>query len=96
MNSSEWSFLLFGLVTFLVRYKLGEIKPLQSTAVRSKCILSLPPVRNKLAVVQSLNRARVFATPWTAACQASLPFTVSWSLLKLTSVESVVPSEHLI
>ena len=61
-----------------VRYKLGEIKPLQSTAVQSKCILSLPLVRNKLAVVvQSLSCARVFATSWTAARQASLPFTVS-------------------
>ena len=35
-------------------------------------------------------------TPWTAAYQASLPFTVSWSLLKLMSVESVIPSNHLI
>ena len=36
------------------------------------------------------------ATPWTAACQASLSFTISWSLLKLMSVESVMPSNHLI
>ena len=35
-------------------------------------------------------------TPWTAACQASLSFTNSWSLLKLMSIESVVPSNHLI
>ena len=38
----------------------------------------------------------LFATPWTAACQASLSFTVSQSLLKLTSIESVMPSNHLI
>ena len=37
-----------------------------------------------------------FATPWTAACQASLSFTISWSLFKLTSIESVMPSNHLI
>ena len=37
-----------------------------------------------------------FATPWTAACQASLSFTISWSLLKLMSFESVMPSNHLI
>ena len=37
-----------------------------------------------------------FATPWTAACQASLSFTISWSLLKLMSIESVMPSNHLI
>ena len=35
-------------------------------------------------------------TPWTAACQASLSFTISWSTLKLMSVESVMPSNHLI
>ena len=37
-----------------------------------------------------------FGTPWTAALQASLSFTVSWSLLKLMSIESVMPSNHLI
>ena len=44
--------------------------------------------------VQSLSR--VFATPWTAACQASLSITKSQSLLKLMSIESVMPSSHLI
>ena len=47
-------------------------------------------------VAQSLSPAQLFATPWTAACQASLPFTISWSLLKLMSIESVMPSDHLI
>ena len=37
-----------------------------------------------------------FATPWTAARQAFLSFTISWSLLKLTSIESVMPSNHLV
>ena len=46
--------------------------------------------------VQSLNRVRLFATPWTAACQASLCITNSRSLLKLMSIESVIPSNHLI
>ena len=36
------------------------------------------------------------STPWTAACQASLTFTISWSFLKLMSIESVMPSNHLI
>ena len=45
-------------------------------------------------VVQLLSCVQLFATPWTAACQASLSFTISWSLLKLTSVESVMPSHH--
>ena len=38
----------------------------------------------------------IFATQWTAACQASLSFIISWSLLKLMSIESVMPSNHLI
>ena len=46
--------------------------------------------------VQSLSHVRLFATPWTAACQASLSITNSWSLLKLTSIESVMPTNHLI
>ena len=48
------------------------------------------------AVVQFLSHVRLFATPWTAACQASLSFTISWSLLKLMSIESVMPSNHFI
>ena len=46
--------------------------------------------------VQSLSRARLFATPGIAACQASLSITNSWSSLTLTSIESVMPSNHLI
>ena len=46
--------------------------------------------------VQLLGRVRLFATPWTAACQASLSFTISQSWLKLMSIESVMPSNHLI
>jgi len=47
-------------------------------------------------LVQSLSRVWLFATPWIAACQASLSITNSWSSLKLTSIESVMPSSHLI
>ena len=46
--------------------------------------------------VQSLSRIWLFAAPWTAACQASLSITNSWSLPKLMSIESVMPSSHLI
>ena len=49
-----------------------------------------------LFVVHSLSRVRLFATPWTAARQASLSITISRSLLKLMSVESMMPSHHLI
>ena len=46
--------------------------------------------------VQSLSRVRLFATPWIAAHQASLSITNSWSSLRFMSVESVMPSSHLI
>ena len=42
------------------------------------------------------SQVRLFVTPWTAACQASLSITNSQSLLRLTSIESVIPSNHLI
>ena len=48
------------------------------------------------AIVQSLSRVLFFATPQTAACQASLSFTISQNLLKLMSIESVMPSNRLI
>ena len=51
--------------------------------------------RNSYIVVQLLSRVQLFLTLWTAACQASLSFTLSWSLLKLISIESVMPSNHL-
>ena len=46
-------------------------------------------------VVQSLNHVQLFTSPWTAPRQASLFFTISWSLLKLMSIASVMPSNHL-
>ena len=49
-----------------------------------------------VAAVQSFSRVQLFATPWTSARQASLSFTVSWSLLRVMSIESVMPSSHLI
>ena len=49
-----------------------------------------------VVVVQLLSRVQLFATPWTTAREASLSFTLSQSLLKLMSIESVMPSNHLI
>ena len=46
--------------------------------------------------VQLLSHSRLFVNPWTSACQASLSITNSWSLLKLMSIQSVMPSNHLI
>ena len=51
---------------------------------------------SQFSSVQSLSHVQIFATPWTAACQASLSITNSQSLLKLMSIESVMPSNYLI
>ena len=50
----------------------------------------------RISSVQSLSHVQLFATPWTAALQASLSITNSWSLLFIISIESVMPSNHLI
>ena len=47
-------------------------------------------------VFQSLSHIQLFVTPWTGACQVPLSSTISWCLLKLMSIESVMPSNHLI
>ena len=47
-------------------------------------------------VVWLLSRVLLFATPWTAACQSDLSITISQSLLKLMSIESLIPSNHLV
>ena len=51
---------------------------------------------SNVAVVELLSHVQLFATPWTAACSASLSFTIFWRLLKLMSIELVMPSNHLI
>ena len=48
-----------------------------------------------ISSVQLLSHVHLFTTPWTPACQASLSITNSWNLLKLMSVKSVMPSNHL-
>ena len=53
-------------------------------------------LEKKFISVLSLSHVQLFATPWTTARQASLSITSSWSLLKLMSITSVMPSNHLI
>ena len=69
-------------------------------AASCSCYLLFNDHREKkmpiVVVVKWLGRVWLFVTPWTAACQASPSFTISQNLLKLTSVESVMPSNHLI
>ena len=52
--------------------------------------VSWPGMEAFVIVVQLLSHVLLFVTPWTAARQASLSFTISWSLLKLMSIESVM------
>ena len=61
-----------------------------------KCKISIKYWQTEFSSVQLLSCVQVFATPWTAACQASLSISNSWSLLKLMSVKLVMPSNHLI
>ena len=60
------------------------------------CIDQSDTVTHQFSSVQSLSHVRLFVTPWTAAHQASLFIRNPWSLLKLMSIESVMPSNHLI
>ena len=59
-------------------------------------VLEPLPCRCHFRSVQLLSHFQLFATPWTAAWQGSLSITNSWSLLKLMSIESLMPSNHLI
>ena len=63
---------------------------------KTHCFTSFDSVVIQFSSVQLLSRVRLFVTPWTAAQQASLSITNSRSLLKLKSIESVIPSNHLI
>ena len=74
------------VITFLPRSKRLLISWLQSP----------PAVILLLLLLSRFSRVRLFATPRTAAHQASLFFTIPWSLFKLMSIESVMPSNHLV
>jgi len=62
----------------------------------AKCRFTFPTCRFHISSVQSLSHVQLFATPWTAACQASLSITNFQSLLKLVSIELMMSSNHLI
>ena len=86
------------LVLFLSIIKFRDIKSwtygIEKTLEKKYIYLFF--FTEKFVVAQFLSRIRLFTTPWTAAHQASLTFTISQSLLKLMSIESVMPSNHLI
>ena len=68
----------------------------QGAFLEALMVKSLPANAGRTSSVQSLSCVLLFATPWTAAHEASLSSTNSWSLLKLVSIKSLMPSNHLI
>ena len=88
-----WSFILKGTVGCTLgagSFKLGPVCAEDGTS--KGMWLSFIFV----VVIQSLSHVQLLVAPWTTAGQVSLSFTVSWSLLKLMSIELVMPSNHLI
>ena len=79
------------LISRLNLFPLSNFFPLLCTPL-STCFHPLSIV----VAVQLLSCVRLFVTSWTLAHQASLSFTISWSLLKLMSIESMMPFNHLI
>ena len=73
--------------------QLVAILPFLLGMLSKDYISQAPP---KLSSVWSLSRVQLFTTPWTAACQASLSIIKSQSLLRLMSIEAVMPFNHLI
>ena len=80
------------LVNFILRTRSATVKrrigSLNSASWKQQQVV--------VVVVQSLSRVWLFATSWTAACQTSLSFTISWSSLKFMSTELMMASNHLI
>ena len=72
------------------------IEYIQAIEIAKDYLIALWCIHNKFSSVQLLSHVQLIATPWTAAHQASLSITNSWSLLKLMSIKSVIPSNHLI
>ena len=80
------------LKSLLMKVKKESEKAGLKFSIQKKKIVASGPISS----VQSLSRVRIFATPWTAARQSSLPITNSQSLLKFMSIALVMPSNHLI
>ena len=81
----------------------SSFKPYQTTSCRSVLLTFFCAQESRgdqislvVVFVQLLSRVRLFAIPWVATHQASLSFTISWSLVKLIFIESVMSSSHLI
>ena len=87
-------------VAFCLAHKLKAITPYSLSEhiifIKDACKILVKLSWQPYLVVQSLSCVWLFVTPWTTAFQASLSFTISWSLLKRMSIESVMPSNYLI
>ena len=107
----EWVAILFSRGSFWLRDQTqvsciaGRSFTIWAIRKNYLCISNLGVLRYYLwdriaeldrVVVRSLSNVWFFVTPWTTACQPSLSFTISWSLLKLMSIESMMPSRYLI
>ena len=90
--SSKWSHLTHPAPGELLVMVVAQ----ESQCEMSRWELQSIPGKKAFVIVQFLSHVWLFLTPWTAASQASLSFTTSCSLLKLTSIESVILSNHLI
>ena len=78
-----------------LRLRISETCKAQ-TAISSRSRIWISTESPQFTSVQSFSHVQLFATPWTATCQAFLSITNSHSLLKVMSIESVMPSNHLI
>ena len=76
-----------------VRHNLATEEQEYSWSQKS---FNFPNASVQFSSVQLLSRVRLFMTPWTVTCQSSLSITKCWSLLRPMSIESVMPSNHLI
>ena len=75
---------------------LGGLFQIEFLVIKIKCDPYWSNISSVTFVVQSLSCVWLFVTPWTAACQAFLSFTISQNLLKVMSIELMMPSKHLI
>ena len=89
INIQDWFPL--GLTGWISLQSKGLLRVFSNTTVQKHQLFSA-----QFSSVQSLSRVQLFATSWTAAHQAFLSITNSWSLLNLMFIESVMPSNHLI
>jgi len=87
---------VFSNITVQKHQFFGAQLSSQSNSHIHTWLLEKPYISIYIVVVQSFSCVQFFVTPWTAACQASLSFTSSKSLLKLMSIDLVMPSNHLI